>query len=367
MLYRLLRPLLFRLDPERAQRVALTLLRPLATAKRLAQGGDAPARSAISLLGLQFANRIGLAAGFDKSAQHLDELGALGFGFIEVGTVTPRPQRGNPPPNLFRLIEDRALINRMGFNNDGVVAVLRRLERRRYRGVCGVNIGKNADTPLAEASRDYVTCLRAMYAVADYVTVNISSPNTPGLRQLQDSDALRRLLLDVSAAREQLAGIHGKRVPLLVKLAPDLDAASLDSIAAVLRESAMDGLVATNTTTTRPISLRSAHAQEAGGLSGLPLHAMSIAAIQALRAHMGPTFPIIGVGGIASVDAGRATLEAGADLLQLYTGLIYEGPGLVAALVRETARHAPNAGRKNDQTQAARSRHAGSKPKREPV
>jgi dihydroorotate dehydrogenase len=296
------------------------------------------------LLGLRFPNRIGLAAGFDKSARHLDELGQLGFGFIEVGTVTPRPQPGHPPPNLFRLVEDEALINRMGFNNDGVDAVVRRLERRRYRGICGVNIGKNADTPLAQSSRDYVTCLRAVYAAADYVTVNISSPNTPGLRQLQDSDALRHLLMELAAAREELAGRHRKRVPMLVKLAPDLDATSLEAIGPLLREFAVDGVVATNTTTTRPASLRSRHAAEAGGLSGQPLHSISIDVIRALRAQMGDNYPIIGVGGIASAEGGRSTFEAGADLLQIYTGLIYQGPGLVSDLVRQISQLAEHSG-----------------------
>ena len=340
-LYPLIRPLLFRLEPERAQSVALAALgiasrllrQPVASAADTARSV-----AAVDLMGLRFANRVGLAAGFDKSARHLNELGALGFGCIEVGTVTPRPQPGNPPPNLFRLVEDRALINRMGFNNDGVDAVVRRLEARRYRGICGVNIGKNAGTALENAAADYVACLRAVYAVADYVAVNISSPNTPGLRELQEPDALRALLSALAEAREALSGVHRKRVPMLVKVAPDLDEADLDAIVDVLRGSGVDGVIATNTTTTRPPSLRSRHAPEAGGLSGEPLHSLSVRVIRALRARLGAGYPIVGVGGIMSAEAGRATFAAGANVIQLYTGLVYEGPGLVSDLSAGNAR-----------------------------
>jgi dihydroorotate dehydrogenase len=293
---------------------------------------QAPPGSGIELLGLRFANPVGLAAGFDKSGLYVDRVARLGFGFIEVGTVTPRPQPGNPPPNLFRLVEDEALINRMGFNNDGVEATVRRLEKRKYRGVCGVNIGKNFDTPLEQASSDYLKCLRAVYATADYVTVNISSPNTPGLRNLQSAEALDRLLLELVNAREQLSGVHGKRVPLLVKLAPDLDDANLDSICNVLKSSGIDGVVATNTTVTRPASLRSRHARETGGLSGLPLRPLSLRVVRELRARLGAAFPVIGVGGISSAESGRAMFDAGANLIQVYSGLIYEGPRLITDL-----------------------------------
>ena len=286
-------------------------------------------------MGLRFPNSVGLAAGFDKSGHYVDALAQLGFGFIEVGTVTPRAQPGNPPPNLFRLVEDRALINRMGFNNDGVEAAVRRLQKRRYRGICGVNIGKNFDTPLEKATDDYLACLRAVYATADYVTVNISSPNTPGLRDLQGEESLDQLLTELVNARETLSGIHRKRVPLLVKIAPDLDEPGLLSICRVLSRSGVDGVVATNTTTARPASLRSAHARESGGLSGAPLHAASVNVIEFLRARLGPAFPIIGVGGISSVEMARATRSAGANLIQLYTGLIYEGPRLVRRLIRD--------------------------------
>jgi dihydroorotate dehydrogenase len=283
---------------------------------------------------LRFPNRVGLAAGFDKSAWYVDDLAQLGFGFIEVGTVTPRPQPGNPPPNLFRLVEDRALINRMGFNNDGVEVTVRRLEKRRFGGVCGVNIGKNFDTPLENARSDYLTCLRAVYATADYVTVNVSSPNTPGLRELQGEEALEELIAELANEREKLIGVHGKRVPLLVKIAPDLDAGGVESVSRVLSSSGVDGVIATNTTIARSPALRSRHANESGGLSGAPLHDASVNVIRMLRAQLGATFPIVGVGGIRSVEDARASRAAGAGLIQLYTGLIYEGPGLIADLIR---------------------------------
>jgi dihydroorotate dehydrogenase len=344
MTYRLIRPLLFRLSPDRAHALANRLLRVLSLVRN---PGDVPltAGAGHELLGLKFPNPIGLAAGFDKSGRYIDDIAQLGFGFIEVGTVTPRPQPGNPLPNLFRLVEDHALINRMGFPNDGVEAAVRRLEKRRYRGICGVNIGKNFDTPLELASRDYLTCLRAVYATADYVTINISSPNTPGLRNLQEASSLQTLLDELASARENLAGVHGKRVPLLVKLAPDLDEASLEAICHVLASSGIDGVVATNTTTSRPVSLRSPRSTEAGGLSGAPLHPLSVHIIRRLRAQLGHAFPIIGVGGIASVETARATFEAGANLIQVYTGLIYEGPGLVGSLIRNHKTASSAAGR----------------------
>jgi dihydroorotate dehydrogenase len=287
----------------------------------------------VDLMGLRFPNRVGLAAGFDKNAYDIDSLGRLGFGFIEVGTVTPRPQAGNPRPNLFRLAPDEALVNRLGFNNEGADAVVRRLEARRYAGICGVNIGKNFDTPLEDSVRDYASCLRTVYAVADYVTINVSSPNTPGLRGLQDPGALRPLLLELANLREQLGPVHSKRVPLLVKLSPDLSDEQVLNVARELRELPVDGIVATNTTTTRPAALKSAAATETGGLSGRPLHSRSVAVLRALRAAMGPSFPLIGVGGIVSPEHAVATRDAGANLLQLYTGLIYRGPALLRELL----------------------------------
>ncbi|MEJ0038570.1 MAG: quinone-dependent dihydroorotate dehydrogenase [Gammaproteobacteria bacterium] len=334
MFYSLIRPLLFALSPHTAHRVALRSLHVLSALK----GFHAPERTngpPHEYFGLRFANRVGLAAGFDKSGRYVDDLAQLGFGFIEVGTVTPRPQPGNPPPNLFRLVEDRALINRMGFNNDGVEATVRRLEKRRYRGVCGVNIGKNFDTPLENATSDYLKCLRAAYATADYVTVNVSSPNTPGLRDLQGEESLDRLLADLVNEREKLSGVHSKRAPLLVKIAPDLDTGGVRSICRVLLRSGVDGVVATNTTIARPPSLRSRAAGEVGGLSGAPLHEPSMGVIRMLRERLGSALPIVGVGGISSSAEARATREAGAGLIQLYTGFIYEGPALIDDLIRD--------------------------------
>ena len=334
-LYDWVRPWLFRLQPQRAQTLALAALelRNLL----LPEPPSCPARLGVELLGLRFPNRVGLAAGFDKSARHVDALGALGFGFIEVGTVTPRAQPGNPPPNLFRLVQDEALINRLGFNNDGAAAVARRLQRRRYRGICGINIGKNLDTPLADSARDYLSCLRTLYSVADYVTINVSSPNTPGLRDLQDPLALRPLLLELAGLREQLQPIHAKFVPLLVKLSPDLEAGELQRIILELRDLPVDGVVATNTTITRPAGLVSATARETGGLSGRPLHGRSLQVVRALRTMLGPRLPIIGVGGIVSADEGLQLRQAGADLLQIYTGLLYRGPNLVRELLASPA------------------------------
>jgi dihydroorotate dehydrogenase len=298
--------------------------------ERFVAGG---AGSGVDLFGLRFPNRVGLAAGFDKNARDVDSLGRLGFGFIEVGTVTPRPQPGNPRPNLFRLPEDEALINRLGFNNEGALAAARRLQTRRYSGICGVNIGKNFDTPLEDSVKDYASCLRTVYGVADYVTINVSSPNTPGLRGLQDPDALRPLLLELASLREQLQSVHAKRVPLLVKLSPDLSVSEVTDIARGLVEMPVDGIVATNTTVSRPDGLRSAHAAETGGLSGRPLHTRSVAVLRALRTALGTNFPIVGVGGIVSPEQGMETRAAGADLLQLYTGLIYRGPALLSELL----------------------------------
>jgi len=319
---------LFRLEPHLAQRVALGGLR----LRNLFTPAPELSQRRVSLLGLEFPNRVGLAAGFDKNAHDIDSLGRLGFGFIEIGTVTPRPQPGNPRPNLFRLVEDEACINRLGFNNEGATAAARRLEARRYAGICGVNIGKNFGTPLEESIKDYTSCLRTVYGVADYVTINISSPNTPGLRGLQAPDALRPLFSELAALREQLMPIHGKRVPMLVKLSPDLDHGEVEALARELVELRVDGVVATNTTISRPASLKSAFAKENGGLSGRPLHALSVVVLRSLRAAVGRDFPIVGVGGIVSPEMGLETRSAGADLLQLYTGLIYRGP----ALVRET-------------------------------
>jgi dihydroorotate dehydrogenase len=337
-LYGLIRPWLFSLDPHRAQTGALAALRlrnlfARDELERFVAVGGGPAGAGVDLMGLHFPNPVGLSAGFDKNARNIDSLGRLGFGFIEVGTVTPRPQPGNPRPNLLRLPADEALINRLGFNNEGATAAARRLQARRYKGICGVNIGKNFDTPLEDSAKDYAGCLRTVYGVADYVTVNVSSPNTPGLRGLQDPDALRPLLLELANLREQLQSVHAKRVPLLVKLSPDLGDAELTRLAQELAELPVDGIVATNTTVSRPAGLKSPYAAEAGGLSGRPLHSRSVAVVRALRAVLGANFPIVGVGGIMSPEQGLQMRAAGADLLQLYTGLIYRGPALIGELL----------------------------------
>jgi dihydroorotate dehydrogenase len=322
MWYRAIRPALFALDPERAHQLALNALR------LAGQGPSLRARSGrpVECMGLHFPNRVGLAAGFDKNATAVDGLGSLGFGFIEVGTVTPRSQSGQPRPRLFRLGASGALINRLGFPNDGAGQVAARLRHRKYRGIVGVNIGKNAATPLERALDDYVSCLRAVRDVADYVVVNVSSPNTAGLRDLQGRALLEPLLSALLAERK-------RTLPLLLKISPDLSDAELRDITGLLKKLRLDGVVATNTTLSRSGVGPSAYAHT-GGLSGRPLQALSLRMVVALRAQLGPGFPIIGVGGIDSAAAARAMREAGADLIQVYTGLIFRGPALVRQCVR---------------------------------
>jgi len=331
-MYGALQPLLMRLDPERAHALTLDVLRIADRLRMLPQ----PRASGISVerMGLRFANRVGLAAGFDKNGICIDALGRLGFGFIEVGTVTPRPQPGNTRPRVFRLRESHAVVNRMGFPNEGVEALAARLAQRRYRGICGVNIGKNAATPLDEAGADYAACLKAVYARADYVALNISSPNTLGLRELQQESRLAPLLESLLELRSRLATEHGRHVPLLVKLSPDLTDEDLAATARIIAALGIEGVIATNTTIRRP-SLASHHgAGEQGGLSGTPLLELSLGAVRRLRAELGARTVIIGVGGIDSVAAARAMREAGADLFQVYTGLVYRGPRLVRELAR---------------------------------
>ena len=286
-------------------------------------------------MGLAFPNRVGLAAGLDKDAVAVRGFAGLGFGFVEVGTVTPRPQPGNPKPRLFRSVPDSALINRMGFNSDGMNAVRQRLVRLRerpLRTLVGVNIGKNRDTPLADALDDYRAGLAAVHDLADYVTVNISSPNTPGLRDLQASDAAKRLLTALRRERDALSEASGRRVPLAVKIAPDLDASRLRDVAAVVRETGIDAVVAGNTTLSRPAGLDPAFAKQRGGLSGAPMAALALESVAVLREALGAEVPIIGTGGILDPETGCAMRRAGADLIQIYTGLIFAGPALIRAL-----------------------------------
>jgi dihydroorotate dehydrogenase len=335
-MYAALRPLLFALDTETSHELALRALQALGRAPGSIR--PLPGRPR-RLLGLDFLNPVGLAAGLDKDARAVEGLARLGFGFIEVGTVTPRAQQGNPKPRLFRAPETDALINRMGFNNHGVRAMVRRLEALRRRGrlrgtLVGVNVGKNRDTPLAEAAGDYARCMEAVYELADYLTLNLSSPNTPGLRTLQSEEALAPLLDRVAETRERLGGGHRRRVPVLVKIAPDLAGDDIEIIARAIVRFGIDGVIATNTTITRPEGLRADLAGEAGGLSGAPLHPLALATVRSLRRVLPEAVPIIGVGGIIDAAGGKAMLEHGADLLQIYTGFIYRGPALVRELSR---------------------------------
>jgi dihydroorotate dehydrogenase len=335
--YSLARPFLFGLDPETAHELTLgTLARVQGTPLGWAYcNGFVP--DPIELAGLRFPNRIGLAAGLDKNARAIDALGGMGFGFVEVGTVTPRGQPGNPRPRMFRLPQANALINRLGFNNDGLDAFIANVQRSRFRQqgrLLGLNIGKNAATPIEHATDDYLACLAGVYPHADYVTVNISSPNTKNLRALQSDDALDALLSAIAARRSELAGQHGRRVPIFVKIAPDLDAAQVEVIAATLRRHGMDGVIATNTTVARDKVQGLPHAEEAGGLSGGPLLEASNRVIAQLRTALGADYPIIGVGGVLSAKDALSKLQAGADVVQIYTGLIYRGPALVDEIAR---------------------------------
>ena len=339
--YPLARPFLFGLDPETAHELTLsTLARAQGTPLQWAWC-NAFVPDPIELAGLRFPNRVGLAAGLDKNARCIDALGAMGFGFVEVGTVTPRPQPGNPKPRMFRLPQANALINRLGFNNEGLDAFIANVQRSRFRQqgrLLGLNIGKNAVTPIEDATGDYLTGLAGVYPHADYVTVNISSPNTKNLRALQSDEALDALLSAIAARREELAAQHGRRVPVFVKIAPDLDEAQVDVIAATLRRHGMDGVIATNTTIARDKVKGLPHAEETGGLSGAPVLEASNRVIAQLRAALGSGFPIIGVGGILSAQDALSKLRAGADVVQIYTGLIYRGPALVDEIARAFAR-----------------------------
>jgi dihydroorotate dehydrogenase len=330
--YCLTRPVLFRMDPEEAHDL---------TIEGLARTQNTPldrlyrqpfVAQPITLAGLHFPNRVGMAAGLDKNARCIDGLGAMGFGFVEVGTVTPKAQAGNPKPRMFRLPEANALINRLGFNNDGLDAFIANVKRSKFRQqgrLLGLNIGKNATTPIENATDDYLIALAGVYPHADYVTVNISSPNTKNLRALQSDEALDGLLGALVARREELAAEHGRRVPMFLKIAPDLDETQVGVIAATLQKHGMDGVIATNTTLARDAVSGLAHAEEMGGLSGAPVLASSNRVIRQLRAALGKDFPIIGVGGILSGHDAISKIEAGADVVQIYTGLIYKGPALV--------------------------------------
>jgi len=328
-MYSILRPLLFRLDPETAHHLTLGGLK---TAYALGLSGliaRRPAGDPRTVMGLAFPNPVGLAAGLDKNGECIDGLAALGFGFIEIGTVTPLPQPGNPRPRLFRLPQAQGIINRMGFNNDGVDRLIENVKRADYRGILGINIGKNAATPIENAADDYLICLRKVYAHAGYVTVNISSPNTRNLRQLQGSDELDALLAQLKAEQLKLADTHGKYVPIALKIAPDMAGEQIAQIARLLMKHRIDGVIATNTTLSREGVEHLPHGAETGGLSGAPVRDKSTAVIRALAAELQGELPIIGAGGILSGEDAAEKINAGAALVQLYSGLIYRGPALV--------------------------------------
>ncbi len=331
MLYSLLRPLLFRLDAETSHQLTLASLQ-LGHALGLGGFFRKPAKGKpCRVMGLDFPNPVGLAAGLDKNGEYIDALAALGFGFIEVGTVTPRPQPGNPRPRLFRVPQAQAIINRMGFNNHGVDRLIENIRRTRYKGVLGINIGKNADTPLENAVDDYIACLRKVYPFASYVAINISSPNTPGLRELQQKQELDRVLGVLKEEHKKLAKLFGKQTPLVLKIAPDLIEQEISDIAALLLAHKIDGVIATNTTVSRDGI--EGLCQESGGVSGAPLNEKSTAVIRQLAAALQGQLPIIGVGGIISGTDAREKFEAGASLVQIYSGLIYRGPELVDEIV----------------------------------
>jgi len=337
-LYPLFRPLLFAADPELAHDVALGGLDAAARVGLAQLAASRLPQAPVEAMGLRFPNRVGLAAGLDKNAAHLKGLATLGFGFIEAGTVTPRAQPGNPRPRMFRVVEAQALVNRLGFNNGGVDAFVANVARSGYRGILGINIGKNFDTPNERAADDYVACLRAVHAHASYVTINVSSPNTKGLRDLQAEKALSALLARIVAERDDLAQKHGRCVPLAVKIAPDLDDVAVNAVARLLVAHRLDGVIATNTTIARDGVAGLPHADEAGGLSGAPLRERSTAVLRILAKALDGALPIIGVGGILAATDAQQKLDAGAALVQLYTGLIYRGPDLVAECVRALAR-----------------------------
>ena len=337
-LYATLRPLLFALEAESAHGLTLYALGVAQRSELMRWVAQPPAALPMRVFGIDFPNPVGLAAGLDKNGAHLDALGALGFGFIEIGTVTPRPQPGNPKPRLFRLPEHEAIINRMGFNNDGVDALVRNVESAKWRGVLGINIGKNKDTPNERAADDYLACLERVYPLASYITVNVSSPNTPGLRDLQQGDSLQRLIGVLMDARERLAARHGARKPVLLKIAPDLDDAQMDAVAEALAGSGIDGLICTNTTIDRSGVSGALHADEAGGLSGKPLFERSTAVLRGMAQRLGDKIPLVGVGGVLTGSDAADKVSTGAALVQIYSGLIYRGPWLLTECVEEIRR-----------------------------
>ena len=332
-MYQLARPFLFCLDAEKAHDLGLKGLELAYRSGVNPLLASRPQPLPTLFCGIEFPNPVGLAAGLDKNAAHIDALAALGFGFVEVGTTTPRPQAGNPRPRMFRLPEHEAVINRLGFNNAGVDALVRNAEAARFSGVLGINIGKNKDTPNENAVDDYLHCLERVYARASYVTVNISSPNTQGLRDLQEEETLKRFISTLRERQEQLAAQHGARKPMLLKIAPDLSESELDAIAEVLLATGIDGLICTNTTIARDAVAGHRHAGEAGGLSGRPVFARSTAVLKGMAQRVGGRIALIGVGGILDGAGAQAKIDAGASLVQLYSGMVYRGPALIGDCV----------------------------------
>lgn len=326
MLYSLARPLLFSLAPERAHELTLSLLK---SSHKMGLMRQNVAAKPVTCMGIEFPNPVGLAAGLDKNGAYIDALAGQGFGFIEIGTITPRPQAGNPHPRLFRLPQAKAIINRMGFNNDGVDQLVENVKAAKFKGILGINIGKNADTPVEKAVDDYLICLEKVYNYASYITVNISSPNTKNLRSLQSGDALTELLETLKKRQLELAQEYQHYVPLVLKVAPDLDNSDIAFIAKQLLQFKIDGLIVTNTTLSREGVEGLAHAEEAGGLSGAPVFEKSTACLAAFAAVLKGQIPLIGVGGILSGADAAAKKQAGASLVQIYSGLIYTGPKLV--------------------------------------
>ena len=334
-MYGLSRPFLFAFDAERAHALGLASLEAAYRTGLNPLLATRPKALPTKAFGLTFPNPVGLAAGLDKNGAHIDALMALGFGFVEVGTTTPRPQPGNPKPRMFRLPQQQAVINRLGFNNEGVDALVRNVERARRKdtALLGINIGKNKDTPNEDAASDYLHCLRKVYPLADYVTVNISSPNTAGLRELQEEQALRRLVGSLREAQEKLGAQHGKRVPMLVKIAPDLSDGDIEAAGRVLGDLQVDGVIAGNTTISRDGVEGARFAAEVGGLSGAPLMGKSTAVLRMLRTRLPEAIPLVGVGGILHGADAATKQAAGATLMQVYTGLIYRGPALIGECV----------------------------------
>lgn len=328
-MYHWLRHGLFRLEPEKAHDLAMASLDLGARLNLLKTLYPPPKDCPVDCMGLRFKNPVGLAAGLDKNGDHIDALGSLGFGFIEVGTVTPKPQPGNERPRMFRLASHGALINRMGFNNQGVDHLVKNLKKRRYAGIVGANVGKQKDTPIDQAASDYAICIEKVFCYCDYITINISSPNTKNLRVLQDQGHLSELLSELVGLRNELAREHQTQRPLLIKIAPDWAESALVQALETIRDSGIDGVIATNTTLDRQAVKDHQLAHEAGGLSGQPVTKISNHVLAVARQVLGPDFPLVGVGGIASAVDAAQKRELGADLVQIYTGLIYEGPQLI--------------------------------------